>query len=173
MREIREFLKSNRKIIEIRYKGARLNAACDWYKLRSPFLMAFRGLLNEIFKKIPPCGLKNSLYRSMGVKIGKDVVISPDAHLDPLFPELIEIDDGVILGWSSKIFAHEMTNHKIRLGRIKIKRNACIGGCSVIRSGVTIGKNSVVSMSSFVNKDVKDNLLVGGIPANKLNKDNI
>lgn len=168
MKEVKEFLRSNKKIIEIKYQGKRLNAACDWYKLRNPFLMAVRGLLNEIYKKIPPCNLKNLLYRLIGVKIGKDVVISPDVHLDPLFPELIEIDDGVILGWDSKLFAHEITNNKIRLGRIKIKKNSCIGCCTVIRSGITVGKNTIVSMSSLVNKDVKDNTKVGGIPLKKL-----
>ena len=61
--------------------------------------MLSRAFLNEILRKLPPCSLKNNLYRAMGVKIGKDVVISPDVVLDPVFPELITVEDGVILGW--------------------------------------------------------------------------
>ena len=168
-KEIKIFLKNkNQRELKIKYKGKKLNAACDWSKLRNPLGMLIRGFLNEILKKIPPCELKNSLYRLIGVKIGKDVVISPDVSLDPLFPELITIEDGVILGWGAKIFTHEIVRDSFKFGRVLIKKNSLVGGYSFIRAGVTIGENSVVSIYSLVNKDVKDNEVVGGIPANKI-----
>lgn len=167
--KIKGFLKDfSHKQITIPYKGKRLNAACDWRKFRKPLVMLSRALLNEVLKKIPPCLFKNHLYRLMGVKIGEDVAIAPNVSLDPLFPELITIEDGVILGWGCKIFAHEFLKDKIRLGRVVIKKNALIGGYSLIRAGVTIGENSVISFYSLVNKDVGDNKSVGGIPAKKI-----
>jgi len=169
LKDIKNFLNDrNQKKIILQYKGKRMNAACEWWKFRNPIRMIYRGLLNEIYKKLPPFGLKNSLYRLMGVKIGKDVVISPDVHVDPLFPELITIEDGVILGWGSKISTHEMLKDRIKLGRVLIKKNAVIGAYSLVRPGVTIGENSIVAVSSLANKDVKRFEVVGGIPIRKI-----
>lgn len=105
----------------------------------------------------------------IGVKIGKNVVIAPYVQIDPFFPELITIDDNVIIGWGASIFTHEFTQDKIRKGKVHIKKRAVIGGYSLIRSGVTIGEKAVVAAKSFVNKDVQDHESVGGIPAKKLN----
>src|SRR3989338_1205800 len=49
------------------------------------------------FRKLPPCEFKNNLLRMIGVKIGKDVCISPDVVIDWLFPELVEIGDGTLV----------------------------------------------------------------------------
>lgn len=169
MKEIKLFLKDpDRNQIVIRYSGKRLNVACDWAKFRSPLLMFLRAFLNEILRKFPPCSLKNHLYRLMGVKIGRDIAICPDVSLDPLFPELITIEEGVTLGWGCKIFTHEFTADKIKLGRVVVREKALMGGYSVIGAGVTIGKNSIVSLCSAVNKSVEDGDIVCGIPARKI-----
>jgi len=63
----------------------------------------------------------------MGTNIGKNVAISPDVFLDPLFPEFITIEDGVILGWGSKIFSHEILKDTIKLGRVSIKKILLLG----------------------------------------------
>jgi acetyltransferase-like isoleucine patch superfamily enzyme len=112
--------------------------------------------------------MKNSLYRLIGVKIGKNVVIAPYVQIDPFFPELITLEDNVIIGWGAQLFTHEFTQNKIRKGKIHIKKRALIGGFSIIRSGVIIGENVVVSVNSFVTKDIKDNETVGGNPAKKI-----
>lgn len=169
MKEIKNFLKSSdgRQVV-IQYSGKRLNMACDWWKFRNPFLMFFRAFLNEILRKLPPCSFKNHFYRLMGVKIGRDVAICPNVFLDPLFPELIVIEDGAVLGWGCRIFAHEILIDRIILGRVVVKKNALIGGYSFIRAGVMVGEGSVVSFYSLVNKDVKDGEIVGGIPAKSI-----
>ena len=46
-----------------------------------------------------------------------------------------------------------------------MKDNAVIGARSVIKSGVTVGENSVIAMGSIVVKDVPDNTVVLGSPA--------
>ena len=40
-----------------------------------------------------------------------------------------------------------------------------IGSNSIIRRGVTIGNGAIIGANSFVNKDVKDFEIVGGVPA--------
>jgi len=51
-----------------------------------------------------------------------------------------------------------------RIGSIIIKENSMIGEWSVVRLGVTIDKNSLISAMSFVNEDVEDNTIEGGVP---------
>lgn len=147
---------------EIKFKR---NAARNWFKLRNPLRIIFNSFLISLIRHIPPLEAKNSLYRNLlGVKIGKDVAISPDVILDPFFPELIEIDDGTLIGWGTRIFTHEFWLDRVRIDKVKIGKNVFIGGFSVIRPGVNIGKNSVIASNSFVNKNVKNNDVVGGVP---------
>jgi acetyltransferase-like isoleucine patch superfamily enzyme len=103
--------------------------------------------------------VKKLLYRTIGVKIGRGVFISPDVIIDPHFPRLIEIDEYVILGWGAHLFPHEFSGSKYRVGRIRIKRGAVIGGFSSIRGGVTIGEKADVSSLTIVYRDVPDNFL--------------
>ena len=164
--EIKDFLEDpNRNQVIVQYKGERLNAACDWWKLQGSLGMLLRSFLGEILMKAPPCSLKNNLYRLLGVKIGKDVVIGPNAFLDLLFPELIIIKDGVILGWGCKIFTHGFLKKELRLGRVCIKEGTVIGAGSTVKGGETIGSDVIVSLCSLVNKDIKNGETIGGVPA--------
>jgi len=141
------------------------NAAMKWFKLRNPIKILFNSFWISILKCFPPSEIKNSLYRSLlGVKIGKDVAISPDVILDPFFPELIEIGDGTLIGWGTRIFTHEFHLDNVLIDEIKIGKKVLIGGFSVIRPGIKIGDKSIVQSNSYVNKSVKKYDVVGGIP---------
>ena len=48
---------------------------------------------------------------------------------------------------------------------ITIGDNVVLGARSVIRAGVTIGKNSVVAMGATVTRDVPEDSVVMGTPA--------
>jgi len=61
-------------------------------------VQAFDCVIMSICKILPPCELKNHLYRLMGVKIGKNVSIANDVIIDTIFPELIVIKDNVTIG---------------------------------------------------------------------------
>ncbi|MBW2983536.1 AMP-binding protein [Candidatus Woesearchaeota archaeon] len=157
------------KIMDIPYKG-NSNPAREWHIFRNPLGMMLRGALNEVFKKLPPCEFKNHLYRIMGVKIGKNVTLSPDVHIDPLFPELVTIEDNVILGWGVTLPAHDINHDRLILGRIRVGKNAVIGGNVQVRLGTTIGRNAVVGARAFVNKDVGANEFAAGVPARFIKK---
>jgi acetyltransferase-like isoleucine patch superfamily enzyme len=84
----------------------------------------------------------------------------------------ISIDDNVIIGTNVEIIDSDFHNSsRERLGKnykvlpVKIKSNVWIGSNVKILKGVTIGKNSIISNSSVVTKDVPENVIVGGIPA--------
>jgi len=170
MREIEEFLKGKKKRVTIGYKGKRLNAACEWYKLRNPIRLSFNSFVVQICKKMPSVRVKNALYRMIGVEIGKDAVIAPDVLIDPFFPELVEIKEGAVVGWGAHILTHEFTIKHTRIGRVKIGRQALIGCFSTIRSGTEIGDHAVVCADTYVNRDVKKNEEVGGVPEHRIKR---
>lgn len=158
----------------IKFEG---NAATHYFELRNPLKILFNSFWVYLLKVLPPSETKNSIYRVLlGVKIGKDVVISPDVILDPFFPELIEIGDDSILGWGSRLFTHEFHVHKVLIGRIKIGKQVLIGEFATLRAGINVGNGSVVQANSFADKNVPSNEVVGGVPIkpikNKMGKRN-
>ena len=110
--------------------------------------LACRTVLIRVSRMIPPCGLKVALLRLTGMKIGRDVFVSPGAVVDPLWPHLIEIGDGVILGLGCRILSHECTATHFRIGRTRIGTRSVIGAGSTVRAGVTIGQWVTVGCNS-------------------------
>jgi len=139
--------------------------AFNWFRLGNPLKLMLRALFFEIIKLMPPTHLKNFLYGLCGVKIGKNVAIGPNVIIDPLFPRSISIGDNTIIGWGAKIFAHEYTLKNFRNNPVKIGRSVLVGAFSHIKQGIKIGDNSIVCAESYVNKNVPQNTMVGGVPA--------
>ncbi|MGA1822568.1 MAG: acyltransferase [Thermoplasmatota archaeon] len=113
--------------------------------------------------------------KSRGLKIGKDVVMSPGALLDKNYPYLISIGDNSVICTGVRLLAHdatilEFTGGYMRVGRIDIKENCIIGINSIILPGVTIGPNVLVASGSVVNKDIPPNTCVAGNPARYYSK---
>jgi acetyltransferase-like isoleucine patch superfamily enzyme len=122
----------------------------------------------RIIGVLPSSTLKIWLYRLMGVKIGKDVFISLGVFIDAFYPRLIEIEDDVFLGTGCWLLTHEYTADCFRTGRVRIGKNSVVGGWSIIRCGVTLGKKVTTGLGSVVVSDVADGLSVGGVPAKPL-----
>jgi len=115
--------------------------------------------------------------------IGKECYIGVNNILDT--SDSITIGDFVhIAGPSTALWCHtsvEMCMNSIPLddvGRDKyrptkpiiVENNVYIGGNSTIYPGVTISNHSIVAPNSAVDKDIKSNTLVGGVPATKIKK---
>ena len=49
-------------------------------------------------------------------------------------------------------------------------KNCRVGTHSTIMPGVTIGENSIIAAYSFVNKNIPENEMWGGIPAKLMKK---
>ncbi|MBN2066100.1 MAG: acyltransferase [Candidatus Thermoplasmatota archaeon] len=149
---------------DITYTGTK-NPVFDYPKHVGRLQLFFNSTVCHICRLVPSIRMKNALYRMIGVKVGKNVVIAAYTIIDPFFPELITIEDNVIIGVGSTILAHEYSQEKLRKGKVLVKKRALIGADCLIRCGVTIGKHAVVSAKSFVNKDVPDYAVAGGVPA--------
>lgn len=167
---LQQFMRGDDRVLILPFDGLRSDVSKHWHEflemsmwqlLRKSAILA----LTRYLHSGPP---KNSLLRSIGVKIGKNVFIAATVALDIQFPELITIEDGAILGMHSHISTHEVTHRHIRLGKVRIGKNALVGGQATVRSGVTIGENSVVAMRAFVTESVPPNTLVTGEPDRKV-----
>lgn len=148
---------------EIPYTGT-ANPVHDYPKHVGRIRLFFNSFICHISRVIPFIKIKNSLLRIIGVKIGKNVVISAYVIIDPFFPELITIEDNVIVGVGATILSHEYSQEKLRKGKVHIKKRALIGAESLIRCGITVGEHAVIGAKSFVNKDVPDHTIAGGVP---------
>lgn len=98
--------------------------------------------------------LKALLYRFIGVRIGKGVFIAADVIIDVHFPSLVVIEDYAILGWGARLFTHEFSNGRYRIGRIRIGEGALVGACATVRGGVTIGREAEIPYGVLVFRDV-------------------
>jgi len=130
--------------------------------------LSLRYVLLRLAFHAPFCALKIGLYRLLGMKIGRDVCISPEVVMDPLFPELIELEDDCCLGIGCRLFTHEYTAANFRVGPIRVGKGSVVGSYATVRSGTTIGARVTVGACSFVNRDVPDDAMVGGVPAKPL-----
>jgi acetyltransferase-like isoleucine patch superfamily enzyme len=167
---LQQFLQSEDRVLTLPLDGEREDVSRVWHRFLklSPWQLLHKTAVLAITRILYSGSLKNALLRSIGVKIGKNVFIAATVQLDIQFPELITIDDGAVLGMHSHISTHEVTHRHIRLGKVHIGRNALVGGQATIRSGVTVGENSVVAMRAFVTTDVPPNTLVTGEPDRKV-----
>lgn len=89
------------------------------------------------------------LHAKAPIEIGDDVHMSP----------------GVVLTTGSRQLDEAFPNRKRIAKPIKIGSGTWIATQAIIVPGITIGKNSVISANSLVNKDVPDNAVVAGSPA--------
>ena len=123
----------------------------------------------------------NMSYIGNDTEIGDNVIIGSLAHIDYnvkigsdtkieglvyVAPKCI-IGKNVFIGPSATLTNDPYPPSK-KLEGVLVKDDAVIGARSVIKSGVTVGENSVIAMGSIVVKNVPDNTVVLGSPAKVL-----
>ncbi len=95
-----------------------------------------------------------------GVKIGNNCRIEGSVYIPPL----TEIGNDVFIGPGATFTNDPYPMSKKMIGVI-VEDGVIIGGRSVFKPGVKIGKNSVIAMASVVTKNVPPNVVVMGHPA--------
>jgi len=101
----------------------------NWRILNLPFgrrmLVAVQLVFSFVLKGTP---FKNSLYRWMGMHIGRGVEIMQLVWLDHFRPELIFIGDNTLMGAFTRLTVHAYEGHgKFRYGIIEIGKNCKFG----------------------------------------------
>jgi acetyltransferase-like isoleucine patch superfamily enzyme len=155
-----------RRLIE--YAAYGRNSMWGWSKIRNPLRVALNYLVIRISGFLPSLEIKNALYRSIGVKVGKNVAIGLEVTFDIFFPELIEIGDNSVIGYHSTLLCHEFLVDKWKKGPVSIGKNVLIGAHTTVLAGVVIESGATVSACSLVNADVARDALVGGVPAREI-----
>ncbi|MDO8740128.1 MAG: hypothetical protein Q7J54_00985 [Candidatus Woesearchaeota archaeon] len=170
-KKVREFQKNKDvNFIKFHYNGKRLNAGDDWWRARNVFRILYNGVIIETTKIMGPSPLKTFLLRMAGAKIGKNVMIKRGVTFDHIYPDTITVEDNVVIGEDSEIAGHEYTTTQTVFGRVLIKKNAVIKEHVLIRTGTTIGENSIIEPYSFAQKEIPANEVWGGSPTQFVKK---
>ncbi|NCD72083.1 sugar O-acetyltransferase [Mucilaginibacter agri] len=120
--------------------------------------------VDETFFIIPP------FYSDFGenINIGKNVFVNHGCTF--MDRGGIILEDNVLIGPKVNLIT---TNHPLNPAErratvsypIVIKKGAWVGAAATVLPGVTVGENAVIAAGAVVTKDVPDNTVVGGIPA--------
>jgi len=133
-------------------------------------------VLHHIARHIPGSKFRVIFHKWRGVKIGKNVFIGLDVHIDDSSPQNVIIENGVFITAGTLILVHQRNLNNYAKDSwvgdcdfitrpVHLKKGAHIGVRSVIMPGVTIGKGAIVGAGSLVTKDVPDYCLALGSPA--------
>jgi len=124
--------------------------------------LIIKSIIGNLISILPPCFLQTLLLKILRVKIGKNVGIAIGFRIDDWFPDLIEIEDNVIIGKNVSAYTHDITKSRVKLGKVIIKKDSMVGAHSIIGAGVTIGKNSKVAIGSVITTDTDTDKMYTG-----------
>lgn len=145
-----------------------------------------------IFKSrlLPINGLKVSLLKLFGAKVGKGVVIKPNVNIK--YPWLLTLADHIWIGegvWIDNLVmvtigsnvcisqgailqtgSHNYKKHTFDLitGSIVLEDGAWIGCAAIINQGVTVGAHAVLTTGSVATKNLEPYFIYQGNPAVKI-----
>lgn len=95
------------------------------------------------------------------LKMGKFFDIGEFTYINAHYG--VEIQDNVQIGSHCSVYSRSTIDKKS--GPVILKKKCKVGTHSTIMPNVTIGENSIIAAYSFVTKDVPDNQIWAGIPA--------
>jgi len=166
LREFRRGRTAERLFIQPTCHPADPTGFCDcegaWW--RAGWFYA-RALLTALIFKLPWNQLKVWFLRRLGAQVGRRVYFGEGVWIDPMFPELLTVEDGVFFGLGAKVFMHEFRINEFRAGKVLIRQGAFIGGFAVIACGVEIGAGAVVAACSVADRDVPAGATLISAPA--------
>src|SRR4051794_32758305 len=92
---LRRFRGSDETVIVFPFDCDRCDVSKNWHSFleQTPWQLLKKSVILGITRYMASGPLKNSLLRTLGIKIGKNVFIAATVELDIQFPELITIED--------------------------------------------------------------------------------
>lgn len=138
--------------------------------------------LRELLRRICVMFMSKERYivylKKQGVRIGEECDVSKSAYFGSE-PWLISIGSNVRITKGVQFITHDgglwtlrkmglIDKSAVKYGSIIIGDNCNISWNAIIMPGVHIGKNCVVAAGAVVTKNIPDGLVVGGVPARRI-----
>lgn len=138
-------------------------------EIRAIFSRLIGQTIDETFAVFPP------FYTDCGrnIHIGKNVFINSGCRFQDQGG--IFIGNGVLIGHNVVLATLNHDIHPDRRANLKpapihIGNNVWIGAQATVLPGVTIGDGAIIAAGAVVNRDVPENVIVGGVPAKIIKK---
>ena len=162
--------------------GGVLSYSLCYYFLETGGISMIEGCKNYLqylWGKILPQSKYQDYLRKKGVKIGNNCKIFKSANFGSE-PYLVSLGNHVRVNIGVQFVTHDGGYWVLRdeisgygeqfkdadyFGKIEVGDNVHIGTNAILMPGIKIGKNVVVACGAVVTHDVRDNTIVGGIPA--------
>lgn len=133
---------------------------------------------NEVFSRLarkklcsfaqgrcPFARVRRWFAKRMGISIARGARpwIGKDVYLDDVFPELIELGNGAVLGLRCMLICHD--DAKRLVAPIQIGEGAFVGAAAIVLPGVRIGPAAKIGAGSVVTRSVPAGEVWAGVPA--------
>ena len=169
--KVNVFLKDPKQTyFKIYYNGKRLNAGNDWWRARNIFRIWYNGAIIEFTRLLGHSGFKTFLLRIAGVKIGKNCKIGKGVVFDHIFCDTIALEDDVTLDDHVYIDGHEYTMTQTVFGKVTIGKGAHLKHHVYVRTGTTVGENTIIEPYSMAQREIPADEVWGGVPAKHIRK---
>ena len=126
----------------------------------------------KLTKYMPGSSPKDFILRWVGIRTGHKTNVGMNVHLDPFFPNLISIGDGVIIGYDAVISSHFYGRNRhgsyFCIGEVTLEPYSTIGARSIIGPGIRVCAHATVAPNSVPYTNVEPYSTVIGNPARKL-----
>ncbi|MDR2208948.1 MAG: hypothetical protein LBE22_08270 [Azoarcus sp.] len=132
--------------------------------LHERLLRRWRSFCVWVGRHTPFSRWKEFWFRRAGASIGKNVFFAPDTEIDMLFPQLVTLEDGAVMGLGSMVMAHIYSPDRIVIARAAVKRYGLVGGRAILAI-TSIGEGSVLGLNSYTVKPIPDGCTAIGVPA--------
>ena len=144
------------------------NSLRNWLDARNPLTVYLNYVVIVLARHSPSLRLSSWLLRRIGVTVGAGVSWGLESTPDVFWPELITVEDDVIVGYDATILCHEFLQDEYRTGEVVIRERAMIGAGAIVLPGVEIGEGAQVAANSLVTEDVEAGATVAGVPAEEV-----
>ena len=142
-----------------------LNSLQHWREAKSVPRVVYDYLFVLVARLAPALPVKAWALRRLGVTVGDGVSWGLEATPDVFWPELVTLEDHVIVGYDATLLCHEFLQSEYRTGEVVLRERAMVGAGAVVLPGVEIGAGAQVAANSLVAEDVPAGETWAGVPA--------
>jgi acetyltransferase-like isoleucine patch superfamily enzyme len=148
-----------------------LNSLQHWREAKSIPTVVVNYLFVLVARLAPALPVKAWALRRLGVTVGEGVSWGLEATPDVFWPELVTLEDHVIVGYDATLLCHEFLQDEYRTGEVVLRERAMVGAGAVVLPGVEVGAGAQVAANSLVAEDVPPGETWAGVPAEPVGGD--